>query len=392
MHPGSVMKPTNAKLLLIVLCVPMFLVLLDVLAMNVAMPALGGAFHIDRGAWSLLVDAYTVPLAVGLLPAGWAVDRLGSRRVMIVGLIVFVAASAFGGAAWSWDSVLAARCMQGLSASTILPAALATLAVTWSKPSERARALGVWSAVSAAATAIGPAVGGLLVAVVGWRAVFWINVPFALLAVVGVFRLAAAGRMSAERGRPNRPTSLIVSVIAAAVMTSGANGMLQVLTVHLQEGLRLAAGPAGALLLVATVPFVIIGPLTAPLVVRYGRRSVAVAGLTIGGVCLLSAGRLPSVAGVTPVLLGIGIGLGLMTAAIVGETMDAWMSRPGMAGGVSNAFRQFGTSVGVAVGGVLTAHGVGADAVRSAGLTAAVWWAAGAVLVAVGFTDSGSAA
>ncbi|WOC13912.1 Putative multidrug resistance protein MdtD [Gordonia sp. MP11Mi] len=364
----------------------MFLVLLDVLAMNVAMPALGRTFHIGREHWSLLVDAYTAPLAIGLLPAGWLVDRIGSRRALLGGLAVFAAASTLGAAGWSWESVLIARCVQGVAASAMLPAGLAALTTTWRAPAERARALGTWSAVSAVATAVGPAVGGVLVAQAGWRAVFWINVPLALLALLGVSLLAPAGRPSTERGGPSRPVALVVSVIAAAVMTSGANGMLQVLTVYLQDGLRLAAGPAGAVLLLATAPFVLLGPTTGPLVTRYGRCAVAAVGLVIGGVGLVSVGRLSGTLGLVPALLGIGVGLGLMSAAIVGETMAAWPARPGFAGGLNNAMRQVGTSIGVVVGGGFTVHDAGPVVVRHAGVAAGAWWLGGAVLVLAGFS------
>ncbi|RAA19439.1 hypothetical protein DN465_32160 [Burkholderia multivorans] len=100
---------SGSPLLLTVLCVPMFLVLLDVLSMNVAQPSLGRAFDIPRSQWSLLVDAYTVPLALGLLPAGWLVDRPGPRRVLFWGLVVFATASGLGAIGWSWGTVPAAR-------------------------------------------------------------------------------------------------------------------------------------------------------------------------------------------------------------------------------------------------------------------------------------------
>lgn len=369
-----------------VLCVPMFLVLLDVLAMNVAQPALGRAFDIPRNEWSLLVDAYTVPLAAGLLPAGWLVDRIGARRVLIAGLIVFAAASTLGAAGWTWNIVLTARITQGLAAAAMLPAGLAALTTTWSEPASRAKALGIWSGVSAVATAIGPGVGGLLVAAVDWRAVFWINVPLVLAALIGTEKLLPGGTPTAERGKPGNLRAVITSVVAAAVMTSGANGTLQVVTVHLQDELRLDSGPAGAILLLATVPFVILGPLTGKLVIRYGRRTVAAIGLLVGGLGLLTLGQLHGVEGVVPGLLGIGVGLGLMTAAIVGETMAAWPARPGLAGGLNNAMRQLGTSAGVAIGGLYTMHTTGTPLLQQTGITGGLWWIAGAVPVLVGFT------
>lgn len=183
--------------------------------------------------------------------------------------------------------------------------------------------------------------------------------------------------------------AVIASVIAAAVMASCANGTLQVVTVHLQDELHLASGPAGAILLLATLPFVVLSPLTGRLVIRYGRRAIATTGLLFGGLGLLTLGRLDGVPGLIPGLLGIGIGLGLMTAAIVGETMAAWPTRPGLAGGLNNALRQSGTSTGVAIGGLLTVHVAGGPLLEWTGLAAGFWWIAGAALVFIGFERSG---
>lgn len=363
----------------------MFLVLLDVLAISVAQPSLGHAFGIQRGEWTLLVDAYTIPLAAGLLPAGWLVDRLGPRRVLVLGLVTFAIASTLGASGWAWHVVIAARAMQGIAAAIMLPAGLAALTITWQGPASRAKALGVWSGVSAVATAIGPGIGGLVVAVLDWRAVFWINVPFVIAALIGTRLLLPSDVPAYEGGQPGNLRSLIFSVIAAAMMTSGANGTLQVVTVFLQDELRLGPARAGAILLLATVPFVILGPATGKLVIRYGRRNVAACGLLVGGIGFLTLGRVQGIPGLVPGLLGSGVGLGLMTAAIVGETMAAWAKRPGLASGLNNTLRQLGTSIGVAVGGVLTMHATGTELLENTGIAAGLWWIIGAFIVLSGF-------
>ncbi|UEJ83267.1 MFS transporter [Brachybacterium halotolerans subsp. kimchii] len=394
-----------SRLLLPTLCTPMFLVLLDVMAMNVAMPSLGRALGVGPASWPQVVDAYTVPLALALVPAGLLVDRLGPRRSLLAGLLVCLLACVLGGIAGSWGTVLLARLVQGISAAVMLPAGLAALTLTWTEPAPRAHALGLWSAVSAIATAIGPGVGGLLVGAVGWRAVFWVNVPLLLLALVGTARLLPGFRSGAGSGswdvggEADAPASasgappalrpLLVSILVAAMMTSGANGTLQAITVHLQHSLRLAAAPAGAVLLLATAPFVVLGPLSGRLVAARGRRATAAAGLVLGGCGLLTLGHLGTgadVVSLVPALLGIGVGLGLMTSAIVGETMAAWPSRPGLAGGLNNALRQAGTSLGVAVGGAIAAHSAGAGMLARVGGAAGTWWLLGAVLVLCAFT------
>lgn len=176
------------------------------------------------------------------------------------------------------------------------------------------------------------------------------------------------------------------------MMTSGANGTLQVITVHLQSGLALGPGSAGAILLLATAPFAILGPLSGRLVTRFGRRRIAASGLFIGAAGLATLWFLDgaAVAALIAALLGIGVGLGLMTSAIVGETMAAWPARQGLAGGLNNALRQVGTSGGVAAGGALAGQQTGAQLLSNTGIAAASWWAIAAAIVCVCFARRGS--
>lgn len=373
-----------------VLCAPMFLVLLDVLAMNVAMPVLGRTFGVAPASWSAVVDAYTVPLALILLPAGWLVDRFGPRRCLVVSLVAFAAASSVGGLAWSWVVVLTARAAQGASAAVMLPAGLAALTLAWPDEAERAQALGTWAAVSAIATAIGPGIGGVLVQVSSWRLVFGVNVPVALVAVFGVLRWVDDRRSPRQAESVRRRRALVASVLAAAVMTSGANGALQVVTMHLQAGEHLSPGLAGVVLLAATLPFAVLGPVSGRLMARHGRRCTAAAGFVFGALGVLTLGHFSPAVGVVPGLLGIGVGLGLMTAAIVGESLGAWPARPGVASGLNNALRQVGTSVGVAVGGTLASHEAGGVALTHTGWIVAGWWLVGAAVVWMGFEAQGS--
>lgn len=394
--PDATASPDRSgRGLLVVLCIPMFLVLLDVMAMNVAMPTIGETFGVPVGAWARVVDAYTVPLALALLPGGWLVDRCGPRRTLLWGIAVFALASAAGGLAGSWPQVLGARLCQGLAAAVMLPAGLAALSLAWPAPRERARALGAWSAISAVATALGPALGGILLASLSWRAVFWVNVPLGLLACWGTWRLLRVGavieRQDAGGAPPLTRRPLAGSVLVAAMMTSGANGTLHVVTVHLQSGLGMGAGRAGLLLLLATAPFVVLGPLSGRAVARVGRRGVAALGFVAGAAGLVTLGRLPGLVGLAPALLGIGVGLGLMTSAIVGESLAAWPRRPGVASGLNNALRQSGTSAGVAIGGWATAHWAGVPLLRHAGTAAACWWGAAGLVVLATFVRRASA-
>lgn len=387
-------RPGAGAFLLVVLCIPMFLVLLDVMAMNIAMPTIGTTFAVPVARWAEVVDAYTVPLALVLLPAGWLVDHVGARRSLLAGIAMFTLASVLGGLAGAWSAVLAARLGQGVAAAVMLPAGLAALSDAWPGPRERAKALGAWSSISAVATALGPAVGGLLVAALSWRAVFWINVPLCLVAAWGTWHRLRPTEAASPREQDGhaerepvtvRKVALIGSVVAAAMMTSGANGTLQAVTVHLQSGLGMGAGLAGLLLLLATAPFAVLGPLSGRAVIRFGRRVVAAAGFAAGGAGLVTLGWLPGLIGVAPGLLGIGVGLGLMTSPIVGESLAAWPSRPGVSSGLNNALRQAGTSAGVALGGWAAARWDGDTLLVHTGTPAGLWWGTAAVLVALTF-------
>lgn len=378
------------RLLLTVLCIPMFLVLLDVLAMNIAMPTIGHRFGVPVARWAEVVDAYTVPLALAVVPGGWLVDRWGPRRTLLWANALFTVASGLGALTSSWTVVLCARTGQGLSAAVLLPAGLAALSLSWPDPAQRARALGSWSSISAVASALGPAVGGLLVGALSWRAIFWVNLPLSVGALFGTWCLVAPGAPVAQR--QSRATthwrSMVGSVVVAALMTAGANGTLQVVTVHLQSGIRMNPTRAGMFLLLSTLPFVVLGPWSARAVLRFSRRAVAATGFVVGAAGLVTLGNLPRTAGLAPALLGIGIGLGLMTSAIVGESLAAWPSRPGLASGLNNALRQTGTSIGVALGGWAASRWSGTSLLHHTGIVSTTGWLAAALIVMATFTPS----
>lgn len=239
---------------LIILCVPMFLTLLDVMAMNVAMPTIGATFRVPVSDWSRIVSCYAIPLAVLLIPGGWLVDRFGARPILIAGILAFTVASLVGGFAPTWHLVLLSRLIQGCAAALMIPAGLVEVNQTWPEPGQKARALGLWSAASAVATALGPAMGGCLVSGLSWQSVFWINVPLGLFALWGL-RLGASQREPQRRlpapdaSSPLSVRAFIGSVAGAAIMTAGANGTVQVVTIHLQTTVALPPGQTGLVLL-----------------------------------------------------------------------------------------------------------------------------------------------
>lgn len=377
---------------IVVVCVPMFLVLLDVNIVYVALPRIGTGFGVSARVWSWVVDCYTLPLAVVLLAGGRLTDRFGYRAMLAAGEGVFLAGSLGCAFASSWAMLLAARTVQGLGAAAMLPASLAALTSLWQDRTAQAKALGVWSSVSASATALGPVIGVLLISWADWRFVFAINIPLCAMALFGVTALEHVPTTVDQRSRRVLPRSLAGATAAAFLMTAVGNGVLIAVTIYAQHALDMSALLTGLLMLTAMVPFVALGPVTGRLMHRAGRRAVASVGFGTGAVAILSLTRAGPGAGVTWIvlaLLGVGIGLGLMTASIVGEGMEALPATPGLAGGINNTARQLGTSFGVAVSGATVgsqAHLV--TAVHHVGLLAAATWVVGMVVTAIFFRRS----
>ncbi|WP_154674200.1 MFS transporter [Nakamurella lactea] len=171
--------------LLLTLCSGMFLVLLDVSVVNVALPSIGRSLGAGPAALSWVVDAYTVSIAGLLLLAGGLADRANPLRVFGFGLLLFAAGSTICAVAPGIATLLAGRAVQGAGGAALLPASLAAITRLVPGPAARARTLGVWSGISALALPAGPLLGGLIVAGIGWRWIFAINLPVVAAALLG---------------------------------------------------------------------------------------------------------------------------------------------------------------------------------------------------------------
>ena len=155
---------------------------LDVTIVNVALPAMGRDLGAGVAGLQWVVDAYAVAFAAFMLSAGALGDRFGARRAFQWGMAVFCVASIACAAAPGILALDAARVLQGLGAAVMLPNSLALLNHALAhEPARRARAIGYWTAAGAISIALGPVLGGLLVAGIGWRAIFWVNVPLCLI-------------------------------------------------------------------------------------------------------------------------------------------------------------------------------------------------------------------
>jgi DHA2 family methylenomycin A resistance protein-like MFS transporter len=162
-----------------------FFVLLDVTIVNVALARIGSGLGGSRSELQWVVDAYALVLAAGMLGAGDLADRAGSRRLFLAGLVLFGGASALCAAAPDAGVLIAARAVQGLGAAAILPSSLAIVNQLFPDQEERPRAIGIWAGLGGSALVLGPILGGLLVGPLGWRAIFWLNVPLVVAALVG---------------------------------------------------------------------------------------------------------------------------------------------------------------------------------------------------------------
>jgi MFS transporter, DHA2 family, methylenomycin A resistance protein len=166
------------------ICLGYFAIILDGSVLNVAIPAIRADLHASLASAQWVLNAYTLTLAGLLLTAGALGDRIGLRRMLLLGTVVFTAASGACAAAPSVPVLIAARVVQGLGAAALLPATLALIPYLFHDAARRGRATVVWVGIGAGAVALGPLVGGLLIDAFRWRSVFVINVPVGIVSVL----------------------------------------------------------------------------------------------------------------------------------------------------------------------------------------------------------------
>jgi EmrB/QacA subfamily drug resistance transporter len=393
---------------LAICCLSLFLVGLDTTIVNVGLPSIGAGLHIGTRGLEWTVDAYTLVMASLLISSGALADRIGRRRVFRLGLVVFAVASVVCALAPTFEVLVAARAVQGVGASMLSPVALAIVVNVMTDPKERARAIGVWAAVFGVSMAAGPLVGGALVSAVGWRSVFWINVPVVLVALV----LTAVFVPESRAQRPRRldgPGQLLLTVVvgssvavliegprigwgspaavtgyvvviaagaafawvearrteplvdprlflrrpfAAAVVGAVAvfvalSATLLLNTLYLQHARGMTPLAAGIVTLPMAVAATVCAPLSGVLVGRFGPRPpLLLAGVftTAGGLCLVGIDNHTDLRWPALAYLLVGIGFGCANAPLTNTAVS---------GGITSTARQLGSALGIAAAGSL---------------------------------------
>ena len=349
---------------------------IDGTLITVALPAVGRALDAGAGALSWVLAAYFAAYAVTLFPGGRLVDRLGSRRLALAGLVVFSVGSIAGALAPTLPVLLCARVVQGVGAGLVSPAALAG-AVSGFPPERRGTALGIWGAGSGVANLVGPLLGGLLTIGLGWRANWWALVPLALVAGAAIWALVPR---SVHDDESPELGGLRQRVVAAAALVATLTFMILIGTFfvaqeYLQDVRGYSALGAGAALVFVALLVALAAPLSGRLADARDERWPALAGFAAAALGLGALG-LPGTPlhgpPALPLLALVGFGLGMLFAPTSRAALNAVArSRHGRVSSVLSAGRLLGAAAGAGLAGLALAPGVTDEHVHTTLLVAA---------------------
>jgi EmrB/QacA subfamily drug resistance transporter len=205
---------------LVTLCVALMVIGIDNTILNVALPSIVQDLHASGSQLQWIVDGYTVAFAGMLLTAGAVGDRLGRKRVLMIGLAVFGLMSALASQAESATVLVVFRGLMGIGGAFIFPTTLSILTNTFTDPKERAKAIGVWAGVSGVGIAVGPLAGGLLVEHFFWGSVFLVNLPVCLAAILMARSFVPDSRDTSEGGRLD-PVGAVLSMVGLGALLFG---------------------------------------------------------------------------------------------------------------------------------------------------------------------------
>lgn len=187
-------EPASRTVTIAVACLATAMLMLDISVINTALSKIASGLDTGLSGLQWLVDAYTIPLAATVLTAGAIADRLGRRKLFLLGVALFTASSAVCGAAGGIEMLVGARAIQGLGASMMFATALALISQVTPNPEDRVKALAAFGAAIGASFALGPFIGGSLTELFGWRAIFLVNVPIGAAVLWVTYRSVPEGR------------------------------------------------------------------------------------------------------------------------------------------------------------------------------------------------------
>ena len=408
-------------------CMSLLIVSMDATIVNVALPAIRTDLNASVSSLQWVIDIYTLVLASLLMVSGATADRYGRKRLFQIGLVTFAIGSLACSLAPSVGVLIAARALQAVGGSMLNPVAMSIITQIFVDPRERARAIGVWGSVVGISMAAGPIVGGVLIDTIGWRAVFWINLPICLIAIVltailvpesrspimrtldpvgqALAMIALGGAVYGLIEGPGHgwgsPRTVIVFAVAAAAFVgfvlwerrhhdpfidlrffgsvpfasatviaicafANWGGFLFLMSLYLQEDRGFSAVGTGAMLVPPAIAVLICSPLSGRAVGRWGTRpSLVIAGIAL----LISSSMMLFIDDATPVpLLAFmffifGLGFGMINAPI---TNSAVAGMPRHRAGAASAVASTSRQIGVSLGVALAGSVTGLAAAHTA--------------------------
>ena len=434
----AVPRPVRPNLVLAICCLSLLMISMDATIVNVALPSIRRDLDASISGLQWVIDAYTMVVASLLMFAGSMADRFGRRRIFQAGMSLFMLGSLLCSLASGIHGLVAFRVVQALGATMLNPVAMSIIVNTFTEPRARARAIGIWGAVAGISMALGPPIGGALTQSIGWRSIFWINLPigaaaivlaalhipeskaprarridplgqllvitalfsltFAVIegprlhwesaAVVGLFALSLLALIGLVLYEPRRVDPLLdlrffrsvpfSSAAAIAICSFSAfTGFLFLNALYLQEVRGLSAFHTGLCTLPLALATVICSPLSGRMVGAYGTRpSLLLAGMAmaLSAMMLTQLGADSALGLLMLTYVMFGIGFGLVNAPI---TNTAVSGMPKAQAGLAAAVASTSRQIGASLGVAVAGTVVGTRVAAGTSFveaTHAFWW------------------